>query len=389
MTETIEARKAGERSLRVALDTSFAGVNETGVGIYSRRIAQGLRRRERDGNLELACLGPSCRADHRGLLLGGLYQEWPTYTQLFLPLRLARYRPHVIHSTSHLGPVWGPGRRVVTVHDLIFLRYPEDYNRVWLAITRALLPVVIRRAAAIIADSATTARDLRHTYRTSAGKIRVIYPGVDEKFRRSVSLEAIKYVRARHDLGESPYILLMGPWVRRKNLEVVIEAFPRVLSRQPEAQLVITGKPAPGMQSAEVVAALRRLPDDARTQVRTVGHLTDDSLVALMQGAAVLTYPSHYEGFGLPPVEAMASGVPVIISGARVLAEVTGGAALVAAAGRPEQWAESIQAVLSNPLLAARLVEEGRRRSSQFSWERCVRETVKLYRSVARASAPA
>ena len=138
--------------LRVALDTTFAGLNNTGVGIYSRKLAEGLGRLAEQGELELKCVGPSCESKLRNLPLDGIYQEWPTYTHAILPIRLAKYRPHVVHSTSHLGPLWGHGSLVVTVHDLIFMRYPKDYEPAWLGLTRALLPVAFKRAPVVIAD---------------------------------------------------------------------------------------------------------------------------------------------------------------------------------------------------------------------------------------------
>jgi glycosyltransferase involved in cell wall biosynthesis len=369
-------------ALRVALDTSFAGVNETGVGLYSRQLARGLEALARAGELSLRCIGPSC-PDERPLLPVGVYREWPSYTQLFLPVALAKYRPHVVHSTSHLGPLWGPGRKVVTVHDLIFRRYPNDYNPLWLVITRAALPLVLSRATSVIVDSKTTGRDLQRVYRVNERKIRVIYPGVDERFGTSVTQAEIADMRQRLDLGDAPYLLLMGPWVRRKNLEVVIAAFAQVAEVLPSARLAITGRPAPGMRNSGVQSALESLPSSARERVRTPGHVATGDLLALVKGAAVLAYPSLYEGFGLPPLEAMSAGVPVVVSDSPVLSEVAGGAALVARVGSPREWAGALLAILTDRARSGELAAKGRERAAQFTWERAVRRTVKVYREAA------
>src|SRR5882762_4237938 len=133
-------RNTSHPPLRVALDTSFAGLNPTGVGKYSRRLVEHIGYLAQSRNVRVRCYGPCQTGDLHGRALGGLYYEWPSYTQVALPLFLTKYHPDVVHSTSHLGPTWGPGRRVVTVHDVIFRRYPEDYDKLWLATTRALLP---------------------------------------------------------------------------------------------------------------------------------------------------------------------------------------------------------------------------------------------------------
>ena len=369
-------------ALRVALDTSFAGVNETGVGLYSRRLACGLDALARAGEIALRCIGPSCPGE-RPLVPGGVYREWPSYTQLYLPVALAKYRPHVVHSTSHLGPLWGPGRKVVTVHDLIFRRYPNDYNPLWLAITRAALPLVLSRVTAVIVDSNTTGSDLRQIYQVNKRKIRVIYPGVDESFGNPATQGEIAEMRRRFDLGDAPYLLLMGPWVRRKNLEVVIAAFAQVVEEVTSASLVITGRPAPGMRNSGVESALESLPSSARERVRTPGHVATGDLLALVQGAAALAYPSLYEGFGLPPLEAMSAGVPVVVSDSPVLTEVAGGAALVARVGSPREWAGALLAILTDRARSSEMAARGRERAAQFTWERAIQRTVEVYREAA------
>jgi glycosyltransferase involved in cell wall biosynthesis len=371
------------RILRVALDTSFAGLNPTGVGLYSRRLVASIAALSAARRVEMRCFGPSCPGSSSGRPLGGLYQEWPTYSQLALPAMLAAFRPGVVHSTSHIGPLWGPGPRVVTVHDLIFRRYPDDYNPYWLAITLFLLPRVLARATAIIADSQSTLSDLQSYYAVPARKITVIYPGIDEHYRRPLPKERVEAARRQLGIGDSPYVLLLGPWVRRKNLGVVVEAF-RVLAEQiPGLKLVVTGKPTRGMHAGDLSTALSRLPAGIRQRVMPVGHLPSDTLRAIMQGAAALAYPSEFEGFGLPPLEAMASGVPVVVSDTPAVVEAAGGAALIAPAGDPRAWAEALHRVIADPATVEALRSAGQKRSADFSWARCAGETLDLYDRIA------
>src|SRR5207244_1044139 len=153
-----------------------------------------------------------------------------------------------------LGPTWGRGRRVVTVHDVIFRRYPEDYNKLWLAITRALLPRVLAGASAIIADSETTRADMARFYRVRPERVTVIYPGIDDIYRKPVLTALLESVLEELKLSGKRYIICLGPWVQRKNLGVVVEAF-QIISEQIEnIVLVITGKPAAGMQGANLQA---------------------------------------------------------------------------------------------------------------------------------------
>lgn len=371
--------------LRIALDTTFAGVNQTGVGLYSHNLAAQMRDLSISRGARVRCYGPACGLSERPDNVLGTVQEWPIYTQVALPLLLERYAPHIVHSTSHLGPLWGRGRLIVTVHDLIFRRYPEDYNPGWLAITKALLPQVLARATAIIADSQTTKADIERYYGVDEAKIRVIYPGIDEGYRHSTPGHAeAGRIREALGLGGERYILCLGPWVQRKNLGVVVESLAPLLKRVPDVRLVITGSRPRGMKGQSVDALVSHLPAAARERVHTAGYLPTEELRGLLVGAAVLAYPSRFEGFGLPPVEAMAAGVPVVVAKTPVSLEVTGGAALIADPDAPQEWAGAFERILTDPAKAAQLKAAGRKRSALFSWERCARETVGLYWEVMR-----
>ncbi len=361
--------------LRVALDTTYAGVNRTGVGLYSRRLAAYLRETAPAQNIMLRCYGSACGTEGAEARLSDIVQEWPLYTHGALPLRLAAFRPQIVHATSHIGPLWGTGRLVVTVHDLIFMRYPADYNPFWLGITRALLPHVLRRAQAILCDSATTKNDLHNFFNVPAGKAQVVYPGVDPL----PNLPASPGVEAE----QGRYIILLGPWVRRKNLPVAVEAFALLAGKLPDIGLVITGTGSAGMKGATPGALVAALPPPVRARVHMPGFVEREKLYSLIRGASLLAYPSRYEGFGLPPLEAMSAGVPVVASNTPVLREVAGEAALFAPANSPQAWAAAFRHILEEPGLAAHLSQAGRARSSLFSWPRCARETIQVYREVA------
>jgi alpha-1,3-rhamnosyl/mannosyltransferase len=283
-----------------------------------------------------------------------------------------------------MGPLWGPGKVIVTVHDLIFMRYPEDYQAGWLAITRALLPRVLRRARAVIADSHATKDDLRSYFGVREGRIVVIYPGIDppDDDRRPTTDDR------RPTTDDRSYVLCLGPWVRRKNLEVVLQAFATFAARLPGVDLVITGDTPRGMKGYTKQELLSHVPAGYHDRVQLVGYVSDWEKRALVGGASVLCYPSRFEGFGLPPLEAMAAGVPVVAANTPAIVEVTGGAALIAGPDNPGEWATAIERVLRDRDLARRLRDAGLSRSAYFTWPRCAGQTARLYRRVAGLTEP-
>lgn len=369
-------------TIKVALDTTYAGTNLTGVGLYSARLAEELRAHEDELGIRLSCYGTAADGGTPAQGPLAIMQEWPSYTHGVMPIALLRDRPNIVHSTSHIGPLWGPGKLIVTVHDLIFMRYPEDYNRVWLSIALFTLPKVLRRAKAVIADSHATKADIERFFGVRPGKIAVIYPGIDRAYGEAAKrLEVSK--RANTVTGGKRYILCMGPWVRRKNLEVVVDAFARIAPRLPDLQLVITGKPARGMKGYTEEDLLGSLPAKTRSRVKRTGYVAQDKLYALVARASVLAYPSRWEGFGLPPLEAMLAGVPVVASLTPAVEEVTGGAALLCDSDNPHEWAKTLEIILRDPKTAAEMSDLGRKRAAAFTWERCARETAELYHRVA------
>jgi len=266
---------------------------------------------------------------------------------------------------------------VVTVHDLGFRRFPETAphgTRWWLArIDRTLA-----RATRIITVSESTRQDLSELYDVEPGRISVIPLGVDRARFRPVDRDATDPVRSRFGL-DGPYLLYLGGIEPRKNLPNVLAAFARL---GPGLRLVIAGSGVEWNPEGAVLLqeALDSLPPEARRRVVRTGYVSEGDKVALLSGAEALVYPSLYEGFGLPVLEAMACGTPVVTSDRSSLPEVAGGGALFVDPGDPGAIAAAVERVLSDGQLRKQLKETGMERAAGFTWEETARRTAEVLR---------
>lgn len=359
--------------MRVALDVSVLVRPRTGIESYTLGLAEHLAGALGEDRL-------SFYADSR----------WPAGQTLF-GRPVARLRslpgamPDVLHAPATVLPrvsaLPTSCRLVVTIHDAIPLLFPDEFPpRVRNAFARALA-VVRNGGATVIATSASAFRDLCRSALLPAGRISVVHIAPDERFHRPVRALEIDRVRKRYRLP-GPYFLSVSSHVPRKNLPMLVGAFAafRTLPGAPgDCSLALVGGGVPGLTEvadAERLATLTRpVP-----QVRLLGRVPDSDLPALYAGALALAYPSRYEGFGLPPLEAMATGTPVICSNAGSLPEVVGPAAIRLPPEDEAAWARSLLTVAESATLRAHLSERGRRWVRRFSWQRVARETIAVYR---------
>jgi glycosyltransferase involved in cell wall biosynthesis len=284
-----------------------------------------------------------------------------THARLSFEL-LTTPRPDVLFVPAHVLPLAHPLPSVVTVHDLGYKRFPGAHplgQRLYLDWATRFSA---RSAARVIADSRATQRDLIHFYRIPESKIAVVYPGRDESLRRVDPAP----VRAKYHLPQH-YLLHVGTLQPRKNLSRLMDA----VCRLPSAScLVLVGRP--GWLAAPILAQAGERPD----VVRLLEYVPDDDLAGLYSGASAFVFPSLYEGFGFPVLEAMACGAPVICSNTSSLPELAGEAALLVDPTDVAALASAITRLLSDPGLGAALVEKGYRQVEKFSWAKAARETL-------------
>jgi glycosyltransferase involved in cell wall biosynthesis len=282
----------------------------------------------------------------------------------------------LFHAAEHLLLPLPDRPTVLTVHDLIFRHLPEHHKPLNRWYLRWALPLYCRRADRIIAVSEATRQDLIEAYDLPPEKIQVIYEAAAPRFRPTSDRDQAA-VRARYGLP-ARYLLVVGTLEPRKNLTRLLRMWTALRQTGEVPPLVLVG--ARGWLIDEFFAALAR--SAYREDVILPGYIADADLPAVYGGATAFVFPSLYEGFGLPPLEAMACGTPVACSNTSSMPEVVGDAALTFDPRDDEAMAEALRRIVDDADLQAELRERGLRRAAQFSWARAARETAALYRSL-------
>jgi glycosyltransferase involved in cell wall biosynthesis len=292
--------------------------------------------------------------------------------QSLLPLRLARAGLSLVHFPHYNLPLIKPARFVVTVHDLFPFEFPEIHSG---PLPRAVNHLLIRNAIAgarrIITPSGATAAAIARNFPAFAAKVTAIPEAAEERFNPVRNLEAEAAWQVRLGI-RPPYVLYLGQWKAYKNLPLLIEAFRMVRETHPGTQLVVAGDDA---RHPEVRQFAGLLPQGSAV---LPGRVPDSGIPDLYRGAAVVVLPSRAEGFGLPVIEAMASGVPVVCSDLPVLREVGNGAAIFCDPGSASSFADGIRSVLDSDGMPA-LRRRGLEHAATFNWRRAARATVAVY----------
>ena len=374
--------------MRIAIDARK--LHDFGIGTYIRNLLKYLAVLDRETEFILLCRPQDVKAIES---LGANFQAVPESSkpysvseQFAVPARLLTQNVSLFHAPHYVLPPLVPCKAVVTIHDCIHLMFPEYLpNRLAYAYARATLWTATRRAERIFTVSETSKADILRFCDVPADRIVVIHNAIDERFATPPSDDSVQRVRERYRL-DGPFALYVGNIKPHKNLERLIDAFDLVRRGGFERlELLIIG------DQISKYPRLRRAVDRHKLHkhVRFLGFVPDDTLAALYRLATVFVFPSLYEGFGLPPLEAMASGTPVVTSNRSSLPEVAGDAAVLVDPYSAASIAEGIQQVLSDPQLRQTLAARGLARAREFSWESSIRRIHEVYMDVASSRSPA
>lgn len=367
---------SGGFHLRVVVDGSGLERPRAGVGIYTSEILRAMAVDRPDA--ELTVFGPRGGSTH---VPAASYRLLPATRfigrHLQWPAMIRAFRPDAYFGPAGAMPLGRVGRpSVITVHDLAIYRNPKWFPGGQPLSTRVVVPRSVLRADVLIAVSENTAKDITEIFGLDRTRIQVVHHGVSPKFR-PMGGEELAAARARLGLPER-FIVFVATIEPRKNLETLLEAWAMMRDRP---DLVVVG--SFGWSYEKIRERMQRLGP----RLHHLDSVDPGELPAIYNLARALAHPAWYEGFGLPPLEAMACGTPVVVSDGSSLPEVVGDAALVAPAGVPDAWREALERVLEDSNLAADLRRRGILRAAQFTWSRAAQLTWRAIDTAVRSRA--
>ena len=369
--------------MRIAIDARK--LRDFGIGTYLRNILIELSRLDRETEYVVLCRPDDAAAgDVLGRNFRMVPETAPAYSiaeQFRIPLSLARERVRLVHEPHYVLPPLVRCRSVVTIHDCIHLMFPQYLpSKLAHVYAKGSMWSAAHKADRILTVSEASKRDILRFFDVPAEKVVVIYNAIDERFLAPANAERMELVRQRYQL-DHPFVLYVGNIKPHKNIERLIDAFGRARSQCPDdLKLVIIGDEIskyPGLRQSVHKHKLDK-------HVRFLGFQPMETLAAFYRLARAFVFPSLYEGFGLPPLEAMACGSPVVTSNVSSLPEVAGGAALLVDPYDANAIAGGIVQAVTDETLRADLMRRGLDRARSFSWPQSVKKIHEIYMQVAR-----
>ncbi len=376
--------------MRIAIDASSVPARPAGAGVYAIELARAMIERDRHDGYALFARGhwlDNEIAAHRNWRIERVHAASRaarlTWEQVQLPRALRRLAVDVLHSTHHTLPLAPASfRRVVTIHDVTFFRIPERYPPARRLYMQTLTRLAARVADAIIVPSNTVRDDVIKALHAPPEKIATVYEAAASRFK-PVAPDAASAVAREYGV-DGPYVLSVGSLEPGKNRSRLIRAVGMMRDAGSPCRLVIVGQKAWHYEAEFALVERLSLGD----RISYLGYVAEDDLPALYGGATAFAFPSLYEGFGLPVIEAMACGTPVLTSNLSATEEVAGGAAVLVDPLSIEEIRHGLASLLNEPSLREELTAKGLARAAEFSWRRAADETHAVYeRAVQRDGA--
>lgn len=370
---------------RIGVDATPLLGQRSGIGHYTARLLAAQLRTEPErefllySNRPLENLEPQLEQATR--VPGYLLRSRWLWMQLMLPRLISQTRPDLCHFTNALAPLWINRPYVLSIYDATLFLYSSYHPWTRLLAIRLMLPLAVRRASAVITISQSARQDLQKILNIPSEKIHVVYGAAHPQFEPVTQQAKLAQVRQKYGLPEQ-FLLYVGTLEPRKNLTRLVKAFGRLKKMGQPHKLVLAGPWGWSMNGFNQQIDKLDLGDS----IQMLGYIPDEDLPSLYSLATVFVFPSIYEGFGLPPLEAMACGTPVLSSKNSSLAEICGDAAFLVDPLNEESLLEGLRQLLESKALQLELGEIGRKRAAEFSWERAAKETIAVYDSVLKNS---
>jgi glycosyltransferase involved in cell wall biosynthesis len=370
---------------RIAINAHLLGTEEgyrrAGVSRYIHHLLTNVLREDPEGDYTVFVDGRCALSLSGNLKPARLPTNRPlariAWEQACQPLQLVREGIALLHSPVNVQPLLLPCKGVVTVTDLSFMIFPQAFRTGRRLYQRWFTRWSVRHADRIIAISRATAQDVVRLFDVPAEKVSVIPPGVDARYQSLGDEERLARFRRLRGLTDR-FVLFVGTLEPRKNLLTLLQSYAAFRRGGGGYKLAMVG--GKGWLYEPILAAIDEL--DLRGDVILPGFVAEEELPLWYNAAEAFFYPSLYEGFGLPPLEAMACGTPVVVSDASSLPEVVGDAGLLLGPNDPQPWTEALERLWHDAAYKADLALRGLERARQFSWRRMARETIGVYRSV-------
>jgi len=363
--------------MRIGINALFLEHPETGSGQYTHHLLEALAKVDSTNEYLLFSPSPAPPTSNIQYPISNWAKLW--FEQVSFP-RACR-RLHLAHVPYFASPLFPTVPTVVTVHDLIPLILPAYRGSLLVRLYTRLVATAARKAEAIITVSQASARDLVRHLHIPLERIHVTYEAAGEDFQPVEDEAQLAAIRQKYALPER-YLLYLGGFDQRKNVYTVLRAFALLVSKQPQARLVVVGK-LPGRNSPLFPDPHRLVRElGVEESVIFTGWVAEEDKPSLLSGAAAFLFPSLYEGFGLPALEAMACGTPVVASNRSSLPEVVGEGGILVEPTDAESLAEAMEALLVDDALRAELRQRALAQAAKFSWKQTALETLAVYRKV-------
>jgi len=355
--------------MKIAIDTQTILGQKTGFGFYVKNLIDNLKKIDPEN--EYVLLAPSTEKDF------STPQRF-IWDQFKVPWRARAAKADILHQPCFSAPIFYTGKIVITVHDLISMHFPKNLPLASRMFYSKWMPFSYRRADKIIAISEDTKKDIMVRLHIPEEKIKVIHSAVSPVFQEIKDEVFSRKIKNKYKTGDK-FILDVGTLEPRKNLPFLVRAYNLALKKaQIPHNLVLSGKK--GWYYDDLFQLIKDLK--LEDKVIFTGYVAEEDLPGLYNAADLFAFPSLYEGFGFPPLEAMACGTPVISSNTSSLPEVVGSAGILLAPENEQIWADKIIEVIQNPVLKQKMRENGLKQAKKFSWEETAQKTIAVYQEV-------